>query len=109
MEEQRLFITSGANTAYDEFHAAIIDWTSQSNPLAQFETIQFHQLLSDDCSLLVVLECLPLGLGHLEFSHDFSKLGGIDSEVSEEVFLVLINPTEPTEGDDTLNSRHRGD
>src|SRR6266850_4996912 len=107
MEEKRLLITTGANAAYYELHATIINWTSQRHPLADSETVQLHQLLSDDGALFVADECLPLGLGHFYFCHDFAKLAGIDSEVGEEVFLVFINATKPAERNHALNAWDR--
>src|SRR6267378_2547720 len=109
MEEESLLIAPSANPANDKLHTPVVNGTSQSDSLAGGKTIQFHQLLTDDCPLSVVDKCLPLGLGHLNFRHDFSKLAGIDREVSEEVFLVLVNPPEPAKRDYSLNAGHGGD
>src|SRR6185295_8553806 len=64
VEKQRLLVTAGTNATYDELHAAVINWTSQRHPLAQAESVQCYELLSNDCSLPVVDECLPLGFRH---------------------------------------------
>src|SRR5262249_3015063 len=86
-------------------HASIVDWTSQRNSLAVLKAVEFHQLLSNDSSLAIVDKGLPLGLGHFQFRHHFSKLARIDGKVRKEVPFVFVDTSKPA---DRNYGRHHG-
>src|SRR5215212_7386637 len=97
MKVQCLFIAAGVNTAHDELDALVVNRTLQRNALAGSKTVELHELLSNDRSLPVVDERLPVGVRHLELRNHVSKLACIHRKVRKKVSLVFIDTTEPTE------------
>src|SRR5262249_45357937 len=94
------------NAANDELDTLVVDRALQRDALSRSKAIEFDEFGSDDRSLPVVDECLPVSIRHLYLGNDVAHLASIDGEVREEVALVFVDAAKPTERHCFFHSGH---
>ena len=71
-----------------------------------FQPKRLARSCADDRALAVLQEVSPLVVGNDEFRKNLALVFGIDDELREEIFLVLIDAAEPViVGDRDLDAR----
>src|SRR5262245_41110379 len=109
MKIESLLVRTGTDPPDDELHARVVDRTPQGDALTRGKAMELDQFGPYDGALLVIYECLPLGIRHLQLRHDFVDPVRIDRKVGKEILFILPDAAKPAKAHDSLNPRHGRD
>src|SRR4029077_21257103 len=100
---------AGVDPPYIELPITGINGALNGYAIAYFPTKPLGDSRSSDCAFAIFQECLPFCIGDYKLRKHHSLIFGVDRELGEKVFFVLINAAKPVVVRDGFHARNSKD